>query len=253
MKVIVIGYPKCGTKSMYVALSKLGYKVYDYEHNYYYLRKEWLKILSKQGGTKEDFYDMYKDVDATTDMPACIFWREILEAFPDAKLIFNDRKSEEDWWKSWTKTAENIDGNKIMKAMVFLSPTAFRLFHYSDPVGRVTFGAPSQRFWHVFCGVSPTVAKKCYRNHNAAVRQYMTIAPKDQLLEFHPSDGWEPLCKFLGKPIPDEEFPHKNKGGSVLDEQLKESPIFIRMQYEMVASLTICVVVAGAALFKWMY
>lgn len=22
--------------------------------------------------------------------------------------------------------------------------------------------------------------------------------------------GWEPLCKFLGKPIPDQPFPHKN-------------------------------------------
>lgn len=24
-------------------------------------------------------------------------------------------------------------------------------------------------------------------------------------------DGWEKLCKFLNKPIPDMEFPHENK------------------------------------------
>ena len=33
-----------------------------------------------------DFYKMYKDVDAVTDMPAFYFWKQILEAFPDAKV-----------------------------------------------------------------------------------------------------------------------------------------------------------------------
>lgn len=36
------------------------------------------------------------------------------------------------------------------------------------------------------------------------------LVPKDQLLEWKVEDGWEPLCKFLGKPIPDEPFPHTN-------------------------------------------
>lgn len=86
MKVIVIGFSKTGTKSIHAALKKLGYKVYDYEHNFYYLRKEWIKIMTSQGGTREDFYNMYKDVDVTMDVPACVFWKEILEAFPDAKV-----------------------------------------------------------------------------------------------------------------------------------------------------------------------
>lgn len=34
--------------------------------------------------------------------------------------------------------------------------------------------------------------------------------PKDQLLEMDLSEGWEPLCKFLGVPVPDEPFPRAN-------------------------------------------
>ena len=40
----------------------------------------------REGATKADFYEMYKDVDAVTDMPANYFWKQILEAFPDAKV-----------------------------------------------------------------------------------------------------------------------------------------------------------------------
>lgn len=85
MKVMVVGFSKTGTKSMHVALKLLGYSIYDYEDNFYYLRNDWKKIFTK-GGTKEDFYRMYKDVDATMDIPVVVFWEEMLEAFPDCKV-----------------------------------------------------------------------------------------------------------------------------------------------------------------------
>ena len=87
MKVIFAGYSKCGTKTMAEALRILGYNVYDFMENYEYLGDKWMKIF-KEGGTKDDFYEMYKDVDAVTDMPAFYFWNQILEAFPDAKVFF---------------------------------------------------------------------------------------------------------------------------------------------------------------------
>ena len=34
--------------------------------------------------------------------------------------------------------------------------------------------------------------------------------PADKLLVYQPGDGWEPLCEFLGKPMPDEEYPRVN-------------------------------------------
>lgn len=41
-----------------------------------------------------------------------------------------------------------------------------------------------------------------------------SLVPKEQLLEMNLSDGWEPLCKFLGVPVPDEPFPRANDGAA---------------------------------------
>jgi hypothetical protein len=47
-----------------------------------------------------------------------------------------------------------------------------------------------------------------FDRHGAAVRE--TVAP-DRLLVFDVKQGWEPLCAFLGVPVPeDEPFPHVN-------------------------------------------
>lgn len=36
------------------------------------------------------------------------------------------------------------------------------------------------------------------------------LVPKERLLEWSITDGWEPLCNFLGKPVPLTHFPHAN-------------------------------------------
>jgi hypothetical protein len=47
-----------------------------------------------------------------------------------------------------------------------------------------------------------------FEQHIAAVKQYV---PADKLLVYEVSQGWEPLCDFLGVPIPSETpFPYRN-------------------------------------------
>ncbi|KAB8237907.1 uncharacterized protein BDW43DRAFT_306607 [Aspergillus alliaceus] len=58
-----------------------------------------------------------------------------------------------------------------------------------------------------------------YRKHYELVRR---ITPKDRLLEFKLSDGWEMLCEFLGKPVPGKPFPHFNVK-KWLDEKARPS------------------------------
>ena len=48
----------------------------------------------------------------------------------------------------------------------------------------------------------------CYLKHNLYV-QY--IVPKENLLIWQVSDGWEPLCNFLGKKVPEGMIPHDNE------------------------------------------
>lgn len=50
--------------------------------------------------------------------------------------------------------------------------------------------------------------RKTYMDHYAHIRSKV---PKERLLKFHSKDGWEPLCAFLGKPVPkDEQYPRVN-------------------------------------------
>lgn len=57
--------------------------------------------------------------------------------------------------------------------------------------------------------------RRGFVQHNEHIR---FIVPKDKLLDFQVQEGWEPLCKFLGKPVPDEPFPHANEGRQVGDD-----------------------------------
>ena len=50
-------------------------------------------------------------------------------------------------------------------------------------------------------------ARQMYRDHYALVRR---ITPPERLLEYRLGDGWGPLCAFLGKKVPEVDFPRVN-------------------------------------------
>lgn len=85
MKVIVASLPKTGTKTIAACLRELGYNVHDILDQCEHHTPEWEKILD-EGATTELFREMYKDVDAVTDVPASGLWEEISKAFPEAKV-----------------------------------------------------------------------------------------------------------------------------------------------------------------------
>ncbi len=51
--------------------------------------------------------------------------------------------------------------------------------------------------------------RRAYEEHNARVK---AIVAPERLLVYHPGDGWEPLCKFLGRPVPEDDFFNTNSG-----------------------------------------
>jgi hypothetical protein len=54
-----------------------------------------------------------------------------------------------------------------------------------------------------------------YERHNADVR---ARAPKQRLLEWNAKEGWGPLCRALGVPVPGEPFPHANSSEEFLGQ-----------------------------------
>lgn len=233
MKVIVAGFPKTGTKSMNWALSTLGYKVYDFPENVYLLQEQYKKILH-DGWTTEDFRKMYENVDAVVDTPACYFWEEILRAFPDAKIILTMRESDEEWLQSMKNLVAVAETNVMMRLLEILSPTQRKAKrNVIETMGMVVMGWGKQSSFARKFHMNDEMLKLKYRAHNAYVLQ---AAPKDKLLVYKCSEGWEPLCKFLGVPVPDTPFPHKNKAGNIVPEVLDTYPIFLRMQREVLIS-----------------
>ncbi|XP_076813557.1 uncharacterized protein LOC143460073 [Clavelina lepadiformis] len=233
MKVVVAGYAKTGTKSMQAALIELGYKVYDSVDHFWYHGNQWNKIFTA-GGCIEDFKAMYEDVDAVTDFPACIFWEEISSVFPDCKIILTVR-DEESWCKSWHGQIREAKSNLIFQLMQVLSPTGWKLFRSSQ----LTFAlSPGISIRHPFDYSirSKMVDIRVFKTHQTYCLQN---APKDRLLVYRISEGWEPLCKFLGKEIPEKEFPHENKGATLIAKLMKTHPATIRIQREMFVTLSI--------------
>ncbi|XP_077973142.1 uncharacterized protein LOC144428164 [Styela clava] len=84
--------------------------------------------------------------------------------------------------------------------------------------------------------------KLIYRQHNAYV---FHKAPKTKLLFFNVKDGWEPLCKFLDVPVPDEPFPHTNFKGGIVQHWINTHPLVLKMKNEM--KITLPSILFGAA------
>ena len=87
MKVILAGCDDTSNTQLSEVLHKLGFNVDGYMDHFWKHDKLWKKILTV-GGCCDDFIEMYKDVDVVMEIPALFFWREVLDAFPNAKVRF---------------------------------------------------------------------------------------------------------------------------------------------------------------------
>jgi hypothetical protein len=73
-----------------------------------------------------------------------------------------------------------------------------------------------RKFFHIEPGqYIPEEAITRFNQHNEEVE---ATVPPERLLVFNVEEGWEPLCKFLGVPVPNEPFPHENAGTANVDQ-----------------------------------
>lgn len=150
---------------------------------------------------KEDFDQLLGHVSATTDAPSVLFWEELMEYYPDAKIILVERDIEK-WFDSISILLEGV-----------LNPFGRYVLQYTDPGYYARIGGCGMRWMEALCGsmdlqTAKANARAAYRKHYERVRD---TVPRKRMLEFELAEGWEPLCKFLGKPVPSVEFPHRNE------------------------------------------
>ncbi|XP_002122455.3 uncharacterized protein LOC100184414 [Ciona intestinalis] len=246
MKVILVGLPKTGTKTMHAAFDAIGYGVYDIMEHFWCHGDYWMKFWNGKG-TIDDLKEMYKDVDACVDGPIFYYWEEILQAYPDVKIVLTLR-DEDKWWKSLKQQVDNIKGSKMYRAMMILSPTGRRFDAFVQRLTMVEFGSmlDYSRFFNSNVELNEMICRRTFRQSNSYIMQK---APKENLLVFRVSEGWGPLCKFLGVPIPDTPFPHKNARGGFL-QTLEDHPVFVRMRQETMLSLGLIFTLGAFGLYK---
>lgn len=138
---------------------------------------------------------------ATTDSPGCFFAVELMDAYPDAKVVLVERDVDK-WFASFSTTVMAVQWPSFGLQCVL------RLLHYQygrlmDPYLRL-----SRAVWMANSrDEQAATAKEIYKAHYAEVR---AKAKPGNLLEYKLGDGWEPLCAFLGVPVPDMPFPNVN-------------------------------------------
>jgi hypothetical protein len=143
-----------------------------------------------------------------SDTPAIFLAKELIEAYPETKVILVEREIEA-WLKSYDVIAKGFfhPRNKIIAT---LNPKF---------TGRIY--API-RIWmreefHAASGKTCMAnAKETYYKHYAYVR---TLVSKERLLEYELGSGWDPLCSFLGKEAPDVPFPRVNES-AIMQEKV---------------------------------
>ena len=186
LSVIGAGFGRTGTLSMKLALEMLGMgpchhmqEVIDDE----VLRQKWLDVVH---GGQPDWEDIFQGYICTVDWPSAYYWRELAAYFPDAKVLLTVR-SAESWYTSFANTILQVIDKET--SVTGLGPKL---------VGEMTFaGRPGDK----------AHAIDVFERNTESV---ISAIPDDRLLVYELGDGWEPLCSFLGKAVPDAPFPRTN-------------------------------------------
>ena len=142
-------------------------------------------------GKSVDWETVFDGYHSAVDWPVCYFWKELIELYPDAKVLLTIRDAEA-WFKSANAT--------IFKAMTL------SMGNSEDPHRNM---AKTIVVDNTFGGdlTDKKNAIDVYEKHN---REVIDTVAADRLLVFESSQGWKPLCDFLEVPVPDTGYPQSN-------------------------------------------
>lgn len=206
MRVIGAGFGRTGTTSLKAALETLGFgPCYHMTELFEHPEHTGSWDAARRGETV-DWEGVLGGYAAAVDWPVCTFYEELMEAYPDAKVLLSVRDPGR-WYES---TRDTIYELSRISAGSPLSRATFRLVgRFVPAVGRV--GRFNNRLiWaDTFDGRfgDSAHAEAIFERHNAEVRRRV---PPEKLLVYEVKDGWGPLCDFLGVEAPDEPFPRLN-------------------------------------------
>jgi len=209
--------PRTGTLTQKLALEMLGlgpcYHMVDVLADLDQA-KLWQAALDGRAAWPEIF-DGYN---STVDWPGGYFYRELIDVYPEAKVLLSVRDPEA-WERSMRETVWAVrHGESLVRllssAQAHVNPRWRGFLQMIDRLlwqGKGTFagghGEPRQLI-------------ETMERHTEQVKRDV---PAERLLVWSASEGWEPLCEFLELPVPEEPLPHVNDKTEFLNRVIDSS------------------------------
>jgi hypothetical protein len=187
LQVIGSGMGRTGTLTLKAALETLGFGPCHHmlevmEH------PESMALWVEAGKGRPDWDAIYGGYAATVDFPGSIFWRELADFYPEAKVLHSTRDPDK-WFESTQETIFSVNSPAL----------------HAEGLAKEFFGVLVNRFSDRLHDRAFMIDQ--FRRHDAAVA---AAIPADRLLVFEASQGWDPLCAFLGVPVAETPFPMNN-------------------------------------------
>jgi hypothetical protein len=191
LEVIGSGLGRTGTKSLQTALNMLA--VGPCHHMVeVFANPQSIPLWVEVGAGRPNWEAIFEGYSSAVDYPAAAWWRELAAYYPDAKVIHTVRDPEA-WFASTQATIFNPEGLAAHSINTGEGPLAPFFRSFAGPFA----GRLHDREFLV----------DHFRRHTEDV---LATIPAKRLLVYEAGQGWEPLCAFLGVPVPDAPYPSEN-------------------------------------------
>jgi hypothetical protein len=221
MKVIGAGLPRTGTLSQKVALEMLGFGPCYHMVNVLTdlpLARRWEQALDDEVNWDE----VFGEHESTVDWPGSFFYRELVDAYPDAKVVLSVRDPQA-WEKSMLDTIWDVCYGQSLMAHIS------KARELVDPEWRGYMDL-MRRMWAaqgIFSGAEllPGQLAEAIARYQEQVQRHV---PEDRLLVWSVQEGWEPLCRFLEVDVPEAQFPRLNDSKMFVDRIIDGALMVLR-------------------------
>ena len=196
MQIIGAGFGRTGTMSLTAGLKQLGFDPCYHMMEVFKHPSHIKRWQAAADGEDIDWQRFLGDYKAGLDYPLSAFYKKLMTAFPEAKVILTVRDPQR-WYES---TRETIYQGTAVPGWLLNVVPIFR------NMNRMVQSA----IWDKIFDGRFEERDHAIRVFNEHIEEVKRSVPKDKLLVFSVREGWQPLCDFLGVPLPDGNFPHIN-------------------------------------------
>jgi hypothetical protein len=239
LEVIGAGFGRTGTMSLKVALEELGFEP-CYHMSEVFTHPEHVELWRAAArGEPVEWEQIFGGYRATVDWPACSFYGELMEKYPDAKVILTVRDPQR-WYESAYNTIYTMtraaSSSPIFYVASLVMPRAKGMKRARQMIEEIVWERDLEGRFE-----DREYAIETFERHNEEVEQSV---PTDKLLVYEVKEGWGPLCEFLGVEVPEEPFPHLNDS-AVFQRRIR------RIRALTVATLALCLSLAGLVVVRF--